>query len=100
MQNDEQLFASGPPPDAARMVQAAVRAERERMAKLLHATTCQELTGGYLMVCATALQCRKLAPELEHKLNTIAERLQAAGEGLRQVLHSLESEEQGKEKDS
>ena len=82
------------------MVQAAVRAERERMAKLLHATTCQELTGGYLMVCATALQCRKLAPELERKLNSIAERLQAAGEGLRQVLHSLESEGQEEEKDS
>ncbi len=81
------------------MVQAAVQAERERMAMLLHATTCQELTGGYLMVCATALQCRKLAPELERKLNAIAERLQAAGEGLRQVLHTLQSEEQGEEKE-
>ena len=82
------------------MVQAAVQTERKRIARLLHATACQELTGGYLMVCATALQCRKLAPELEHKLNTIAERLQAAGAGLRQVLHSLESEGQAEEKDS
>ena len=81
------------------MVREAVRAERERMAKLLHATTCQDLTGGYLMVCATALQCRRLAPEFEPKLNGIAERLQAAGEGLRELLRSLQSEEPAGEND-
>ncbi len=83
------------PSDVTRMVQEAIQAERERMAKLLHATTCQDLTGGYLMVCATATQCRRLAPELEEKLNAIAERLQKAGEGLRKLVDSLQSEEQG-----
>ena len=99
MPTDAEPSESTPLPDAARAVQEAVRAERERMAELLHATISQDLTGGYLMVCATALQCRRLAPELEPKLNAIAERLQAAGEGLRQLLHSLQFEEQQGEND-
>ena len=99
MQTDEEPSDPKPSSDAARMVQEAVQAERERMARLLHATTCQDLTGGYLMICAMAVQSRRLAPELEPKLNAIAERLQAAGEGLRQVLHSLQSEEQAGEDD-
>ena len=94
MPTDEKPSEPETSPAVARMVREAIRAERERLAKLLHATTCQDLTGGYLMICATALQCRRLAPELEPKLQAIAERLQAAGEGLRQVLRSLETEEQ------
>lgn len=93
MPTDEEPIEPDPTLDAARMVKEAIRAERERMAKLLHATTCQDLTGGYLMVCATAMQCRRLAPEIELKLNAIAERLQGAGEGLRQLLQSLQSDE-------
>ena len=94
MLNDEESSKQVLLPDVGRMVRAAIQVERERISKLLHATTCQELTGGYLMVCATAMQCRKLAPEMERKLNAVAERLQVAGEGLRKVLHSLQSEEQ------
>ena len=99
MQTDGEPSEPKPSSDAARMVREAVQAERERMARLLHATTCQDLTGGYLMLCAMAIQSRRLAPELEPKLNGIAERLQAAGEGLRQVLRSLQSEEQEREND-
>ena len=54
---------------------------------------CQDLTGGYLMVYAMAMPCRRLAPELELKLHAIAETLQVAGEGLRERLRSLQSEE-------
>ena len=97
MPSDAEPTELNPSPDTARMVQEAVQAERERLADLLHATISQDLTGGYLMVCATAMQCRKIAPELEHKLNTIAEKLQAAGEGLRRVLHSLQSGEKKEE---
>ena len=76
------------------MVQEAVQAERERIAKLIHNTACQDLTGGYLMVCATARQYRELAPGVEQKLNAVAEKLQEAGEGLRKLLRSLQPEEQ------
>ncbi len=99
MQNDEELPEQISTPEVDRRVQAAVQSERERLAKLLHNTISQDLTGGYLIICATAIQYRKLAPELERKLNAIADRLQAAGEGLRQVLRTLQSEEQGEEKE-
>lgn len=79
------------PSEVAKLVVEAVQAERERISKLLHATTCQDFTGAYLMVCATARQCRRLAPEVEQKLNGLAERLQEAGSKLRIVVHSLES---------
>lgn len=76
--------------EVAKLVQEAVRAERERLAEVLHATTCQDITGAYLMVCATARQCRRLAPEVEQKLNGLAKRLQEAGSRLGIVVHSLE----------
>ena len=100
MPNNEEPFEAELPPDTARRVRKAVHAERERIAKLLHATACQDLTGGYLMICATAIRCRKLAPELGQKLDAVAERLQKAGEGLRELLRSLQSEEQAPGDDS
>ena len=98
MRTDGEPSKANPPSGAIRMVQEAVQAERARMATLLHDTTCQDLTGGYLMICATAIQCRRLAPELEQKLNAAAEKLQEAGEGLRKLVLSLQPEEQRGEK--
>lgn len=99
MQSARQPPESALPSEVAGLVQEAVRAERERIAKTLHATTCQDLTGAYLTACATARQCRKLAPEMEQKLNRLAEGLQEAGNRLRTVVHSLESEESSDEEE-
>ena len=88
----QQPSEPAPSPEVARLVQEAVRAERERIAVTLHDTICQDLTGAYLMVCATARQCRIVAPEVEQKLDGLAKTLQEAGSKLKLVVHSLEAE--------
>ena len=72
-------------------LEEAIRAERARVAQILHDTVFQDLTGLYLMISAAARKCRQDAPEMEQKLNELAEKTRQAGTALGQIVRGLDA---------
>ncbi len=67
-----------------------VEQERQRLARLLHDTVCQELTGVCFLAGAAAHQHGGAGTEAGRKFEEIAEMLQRAGAGLAGIVHELD----------
>ncbi len=68
---------------------ATVEQERQRLARLLHDTVCQELTGICFLAGAAAHQHGGAGTDAGRKFAEIAELLQRAGAGLAEIVHGL-----------
>lgn len=68
---------------------SALQRERQRVAKALHDTVCQELTGICLMAMAAAREHHADCPAAEQKFRELAGLIRNAGAGLTEFVHAL-----------
>ncbi len=70
---------------------SAVLEERQRLARMLHDTVCQELTAICFLASAAAHQHGARGTDAGRKFEEIADLVQRAGASLAEIVHGLNS---------